>query len=96
MGLRSLYFLLAGVIGKFHFLKLGLSAVLVFVGLKMLVTYFHVEIPIGLSLGIVGGILALSIVGSLAFPKQAVETLSSADVAPTEKVTVPDEPPSPS
>lgn len=76
MGLRSLYFLLAGIIDKFYLLKLGLSAVLVFVGVKMLVTYFHVEIPVGLSLAVVGAILALSVIMSLVFPKQAVEPLS--------------------
>ncbi|HEX2206588.1 MAG TPA: TerC family protein [Longimicrobium sp.] len=43
--LRSLYFLLAGVIDKFHYLKLGLSAVLVFIGAKMLATIWHIEVP---------------------------------------------------
>jgi tellurite resistance protein TerC len=71
MGLRSMYFLLAGIIDKFHFLKLGLSAVLVFVGVKMLITYFHIELPILLSLGVVGGILGASVVASLLFPKEA-------------------------
>jgi tellurite resistance protein TerC len=73
LGLRSMYFLLAGVIDKFHFLKLGLSVVLVFVGTKMLVTYFDYHIPIGVSLAVVGGVLALSIVLSLLFPKKAEE-----------------------
>ncbi len=71
LGLRSLYFLLAGVIHKFHFLKLGLSAVLVFVGVKMLVTYFDYHVPIALSLGVVGGVLLISVVASLMFPKEA-------------------------
>ncbi|HEX8453514.1 MAG TPA: TerC family protein [Longimicrobium sp.] len=66
--LRSLYFLLAGVIDKFHLLKLGLSIVLVFIGAKMLLSgYYH--IPIGVSLGVVAGVLGLSVVGSLAFPQ---------------------------
>ena len=69
LGLRALYFLLAGVIHKFHYLKLGLSAVLVFVGIKMLVTYFDYHVPIGLSLGVIGGVLAVSVVASLMFPK---------------------------
>jgi tellurite resistance protein TerC len=73
LGLRALYFLLAGVIEKFHYLKLGLSAVLVFVGVKMLVTYFDVHIPIGISLAVVGGVLALSVAASLVFPKEAEE-----------------------
>ncbi len=59
------------MIHKFHFLKLGLSAVLVFVGIKMLVTYFDYHVPIGLSLGVIGGVLLVSVVASLLFPKAA-------------------------
>jgi tellurite resistance protein TerC len=70
LGLRSMYFLLAGVIDKFHFLKLGLAAVLVFVGAKMLLTYFHIHIPIMLSLGVVAGVLGISVVLSLIFPQK--------------------------
>lgn len=69
LGLRALYFLLAGVIHKFHFLKLGLSAVLVFVGAKMLLTDLY-KIPIGVSLGVVAALLALSVAASLLFPKR--------------------------
>jgi tellurite resistance protein TerC len=64
LGLRALYFLLAGVIGMFEYLNLGLSAVLGFVGIKMLLSHYY-PIPIGLSLGIVFGLLALSIIASL-------------------------------
>jgi tellurite resistance protein TerC len=64
LGLRSLYFLLAGVVDKFHYLKLGLSAVLVFVGVKMVMTDIY-KIPIGLSLGVIATILAISIVASI-------------------------------
>lgn len=60
LGLRSLYFVLAGVMGKFHLLKYGLSVVLAFVGVKMLLSEKW-PIPIGISLGVVGGVLALSI-----------------------------------
>lgn len=70
LGLRSLYFLLAGVIHKFHFLKLGLSVVLVFVGAKMLLTDVY-KVPTGLSLGVIALILATSVVASLRFPKAA-------------------------
>jgi tellurite resistance protein TerC len=70
LGLRSMYFLLAGIIEKFHYLKLGLAAVLTFVGVKMLITYFETEIPIGISLGVVGGVLGLSVVASMLFPKK--------------------------
>lgn len=72
LGLRSLYFLLAGVVTKFRFLKLGLSAILAFVGTKMLVESFY-HIPIGLSLGVIAAILAISIGASLLLP-EAKET----------------------
>lgn len=64
LGLRSLYFLLAGVVDKFYYLKLGLSVVLVFVGIKMTMIDFY-KIPVGVSLGIIGTILAISIIASL-------------------------------
>jgi tellurite resistance protein TerC len=70
LGLRALYFLLAGVIHRFHYLKLGLSAVLVFVGTKMLLTDIY-KVPVGLSLGIIALVLASSIVASLMMPKRA-------------------------
>ena len=72
LGLRALYFLLAGVIHKFHFLKIGLSVVLVFVGAKMLLDGL-VEIPIVLSLGVIAFVISSSIIGSLLFPKAAEE-----------------------
>ena len=72
LGLRALYFLLAGVIHRFHFLKLGLSIVLVFVGLKMLLADIY-KIPIGLSLGVIAAVLTTSVVASLVFPKKAEE-----------------------
>jgi tellurite resistance protein TerC len=72
LGLRSLYFLLAGAVDKFHFLKFGLAVVLTFVGLKMTVLTWWLggHFPIGWSLGIIGGTLFLSIMASLAFPKK--------------------------
>lgn len=72
LGLRSLYFLLARIIHRFHYLKVGLSLVLVFVGLKMLLTEIF-PIPVGVSLGVVGATLGLSVLASLAFPKSAQE-----------------------
>jgi tellurite resistance protein TerC len=72
LGLRALYFLLAGVIHRFHFLKLGLSVVLVFVGLKMLLAEVY-KIPIGLSLLVIAGVLGSSVGASLLFPKKAEE-----------------------
>src|SRR6185312_8332986 len=70
LGLRALYFLLSGIIDKFHYLKLGLSVVLIFVGAKMLLTDVY-KVPIGLSLGVIALVLLLSIVASLVFPKSA-------------------------
>ena len=64
LGLRALYFMLAGVMEMFVYLKVGLSFVLCFVGAKMLIVDLY-KIPIGASLGVVGGILILSVVVSL-------------------------------
>ena len=64
LGLRSLYFLLAGVIDLFAYLRYGLGAVLGFVGIKMLLVDIY-KIPIGISLAVVAGILTLAIVASL-------------------------------
>ncbi len=72
LGLRALYFLLAGVIHKFHYLKLGLSIVLVFVGTKMLIAEFY-KIPIVVSLLVVAAVLAAAIALSLMFPKKEPE-----------------------
>ena len=68
LGLRSLYFLLAHVVQKFYLLRFGLAAILVFIGLKMLGEHY-VHIPIAVSLGVVAGVLALSVVASLLFPR---------------------------
>lgn len=70
LGLRALFFLLAGAVGKFHLLKYGLGLVLVFVGLKMawLNDAFGGKFPIAWSLGIIAALLAASIGLSLAFP----------------------------
>ncbi len=67
LGLRSLYFLLAGAVERFALLKYGLALVLVFVGLKMvwLNDAFGGKFPIGWSLGIIGSIIAVSIVCSI-------------------------------
>ncbi len=75
LGLRSMYFMLAGVIDKFHLLKYGLAIVLVFVGLKMvyLNDAFNGKFPISYSLGFIIGVIALSIMASLLFPKQLDE-----------------------
>ena len=69
LGLRSLYFLLAGVINKFHLLKLGIAAVLTFVGVKMLLSGYY-EIPIHLSLLVIVAVLAVSVIASIVFPRE--------------------------
>jgi tellurite resistance protein TerC len=65
LGLRAMYFLLAGVMDRSRYLKAGLATVLVFVGAKMTLADI-VEIPVGVSLAVVAGILAVSVVASLA------------------------------
>jgi tellurite resistance protein TerC len=63
LGLRALYFMLAGVMEMFVYLKVGLSFVLCFVGAKMLLVDVY-KIPIGASLAVIGGVLLLSIIAS--------------------------------
>ncbi len=77
LGLRSMYFLLANIMDKFHLLKYGLSIILAFVGLKMvwLNEHFDGKFPIAWSLGIIGGVLALSVILSLVFPQANKEEL---------------------
>jgi len=70
LGLRSLYFLLAGMVGKFAYLKVGLAAVLVFVGVKMLLLELY-KIPIAVSLAVIAAILGLSIAISMLRPPRA-------------------------
>ena len=65
LGLRSLYFVLAGAIAYFRFLKLGLSVILVFIGAKMLLVKTRFHVSTGISLCIVGGIILLSILASV-------------------------------
>jgi len=65
MGLRALYFLLSNVMGMFAYLKLGVSFVLVFVGVKMLLADTRFEIPTYFSLGVIFGVLAISILISI-------------------------------
>jgi tellurite resistance protein TerC len=71
LGLRALYFALAGIIGLFHYLHYGLALILAFVGTKMVLSDV-VKIPVTLALGIIAGILALSIVASIRHPKSKI------------------------
>jgi len=78
LGLRSLYFLLAGVVTRFTYLKVGLSAILVFVGIKMLLVDV-VTVPVTVSLAVIIAVLAGSIAASVlrpASPPGATETPS--------------------
>lgn len=70
LGLRSLFFLLAGMMSKFHFLKYGLGGVLVFIGGKMLAADWY-EVGTGLSLGIIALLLLLAIIASVVIKPQA-------------------------
>jgi tellurite resistance protein TerC len=78
LGLRSLYFALAGVMNKFHYLKIGLGVVLAFVGVKMLLAHTAWKIHTLLSLGVVVLILALSVIVSLLSPRKAVHSVPHA------------------
>lgn len=69
LGLRALYFALAGIINLFHYLKIGLSVVLAFVGVKMLIVDIY-PLPIGISLAVVGGVLLISVLASIVWPKK--------------------------
>ena len=64
LGLRSLFFALSGIMEMFHYLKYGLSLILIFIGAKMLAADF-LHIPTGIALGVVAGILAVSVIGSV-------------------------------
>jgi tellurite resistance protein TerC len=73
LGLRAMYFMLAGAVEKFHLLKYGLSVVLIFVGLKMvwLNPWYGGKFPITYSLGFISAVLAASLLLSLLFPKRS-------------------------
>ncbi|HAN77333.1 MAG TPA: hypothetical protein DCQ31_05930 [Bacteroidales bacterium] len=69
LGLRALYFALAGITKYFYYLKYGLSAILVFVGIKMTIVDLY-KIPIAYSLLVITGILVISVLVSVIFPKK--------------------------
>ena len=71
LGLRSLYFALAGVLDKFHYLKIGLGVVLSFVGVKMLLAHTAYKIDTLVSLGVIVAILTVAVAASLRWPKKA-------------------------
>jgi tellurite resistance protein TerC len=69
LGLRSLYFALAGMMELFHYLHYGLAVILTFIGIKMLISNF-VHLPTAIALGVVAGVLAASVGASLMWPKK--------------------------
>lgn len=69
LGLRSMYFALAGMMDIFHYLHYGLSVVLIFIGAKMLVSHYY-SIPTWLALAVVAGVLGISVAASLLFPQK--------------------------
>jgi tellurite resistance protein TerC len=71
LGLRSMYFLLAGVVEKFQYLRMGLAIVLTFIGVKMLIEAFHLIIPVWISLLVVATVLLGSVAASILWPKKA-------------------------
>ena len=73
LGLRAIYFLLAGALGRLRYLTVGLSGVLVFIGAKM-ITEPWMHVPVHISLGVVTGILLVALIASLISPGQAVAT----------------------
>lgn len=76
LGLRSMFFLLVNIIEKFHYLKIGLSVLLSFIGVKMLLADYaeHIGLTTGVSLLIILGILTISVVASLIFPKKTAKS----------------------
>ena len=87
LGLRAMYFMLAGAVDKFHLLKYGLALVLIFVGLKMvwLNDLYDGKFPITLSLGIILGIIVGSVILSLLLPKNPAPTEPEAATEPKRK-----------
>jgi tellurite resistance protein TerC len=90
LGLRSLYFMVSGVIGLFRYLKYGLALVLIFVGIKMLIAYFNLHIPIGIALAVVVAILTTSILASIRAARREVG-LGPGGAAPPPEGTSPSE-----
>ncbi len=70
LGLRSLFFLVSGLVRKLHYLNVGVAVILAFIGVKILVERFY-KIPVGVSLGVLAFVLAASAAASLLLPPQA-------------------------
>jgi tellurite resistance protein TerC len=89
LGLRAMYFMLAGAVDKFYMLKYGLAVVLIFVGLKMvwLNDLYDGKFPITLSLGIIAAVIASSVVLSLLFPKHIKPVKAESSPSPAAPAT---------
>ncbi|MDX2080110.1 MAG: TerC family protein [Terrimicrobiaceae bacterium] len=74
LGLRSLYFALAGILPYFHFLKYGLGVILMFVGVKMALSHTVWKIPTPVSIGVVAGVLLLSVLASIIYRRLTPST----------------------
>jgi tellurite resistance protein TerC len=85
LGLRALYFALSGIMQLFHYLHYGLSAILVFVGVKMLLADIY-KIPIGIALGVVASILLISVIVSVVRPGKVDEMLLTPADPPGEEM----------
>jgi tellurite resistance protein TerC len=89
LGLRALYFLLAGMMTRFAYLKVGLAAILLFVGTKMLLTDVW-KVPVGLSLAVIAAILAIAVVASLRATAPAAPGSGHDEDDPAALAVVPD------
>lgn len=83
LGLRAIYFALAGLLEYFHYLNYGLSGVLIFIGVKMLGEHFF-ELSTPVELGVIAGMLTLSVVASVLFPKAKTKDPLDIEDEPTE------------
>jgi len=79
LGLRSLYFLLANVLDRFEYLRYSLIAILFFIGVKLMLIPSGSHIPIGVSLGVIGGLLLIGVVGSLLIKKPENEKVEDVE-----------------
>src|SRR5215471_16895948 len=79
LGLRALYFALAGVMRLFHYLHYGLSAILVFVGAKMLLSDVY-KLPVWVALGVIAGLLLVAVIASVIRPHQRDAITTAADL----------------
>lgn len=76
LGLRALYFVLAGAIERFEYLDMGVSIVLIFIGVKMIVEQIGLHVPLALSLGVIVGILVISSVASVVKRRRSPRSVS--------------------